>query len=119
VRWRLIDRDTVVEVPYARLVLWAANRDAEAQMRRDVAWKLRTASDLVQEQTLRIDLLQGRATVQDSLLLQQKVVIGSLNEDVASYKSKADKLRTWATVGKISFVLCAATAVYTIVHVAR
>lgn len=84
--------------------MWA-NRKTEQEIRRDVAWKVAELSRLTNSQTSEVELMHGVLAVRNE-------EIGALRHALAMAKANADdcwiereRLKGWATVGKVGVVV--------------
>lgn len=115
-RWRLVDRDTVIEVPYQRLVRWAANRQAEVDLRREVVWSLNAQRRLTASQNAELDHARSVMATRNAQVSELAEALAQHRVDLAGCRTEVDRLNTWATVGK-GAVVVAIGAVATIIIV--
>lgn len=100
VRWRLVDRDTVIEVPYQRLVRWAANRQAEVDLRREVVWSLNAQRRLTASQNAELDHARSVMATRNAQVSELAEALAQHRVDLAACRTETRRLNTWATIGK-------------------
>ena len=108
VRWRLVDRDTIAEVPYAVMLDWATYRTVDRQRLREAAVRLVTAQGLIQSQQHELDVLRTamQAQAADIAALRSSLTVerdGSKEE-----RDRADRQKAWAMIGKVSVAVMGA-----------
>lgn len=107
-RWRLVDRDTIAEVPYATILDWATYRTVDRQMRRNAAVRLVTAEGLVRSQKHEIDILHTAMQAQATDIAALRTALTDTRLAGSKCCSRADRLKAWATVGKVGAGIAAA-----------
>lgn len=114
VRWRLLDRDTIAEVLYSTMLDWATYRTVDRQLRREIAVRLVAAEGLVRSQRHELDVtrtaMQAQAT--DIAALRSSLTDSMLSG--AKCCTKADRLKVWATVGKVGVVVVGVSVLGTV-----
>lgn len=105
VRWRLMDRDTIAEVPYATMLDWATYRTVDRERRRDAAIRLVTAQGLVQSQRNELDVLRTAMQAQATDIAALRSSLTDARMNGAQCCAKAERLKGWATIGKVGVVV--------------
>ena len=100
----------MIEVGRERLALWAANRDVDLQLRREVAWSLMATRQLAAAQDSEITVLREALANSVQQTKEAREMSAALRQDLAECARRADKQKGWATVGK-AFVVGGASLI--------
>lgn len=111
VRWRLVDRDTIAEVPYAVMLDWATYRTVDRQRLREAAVRLVTAQGLIQSQQHELDVVRTAMQAQAADIAALRSSLTEERLASAEVRSKADRQKAWATIGKVSVAVMGAGVV--------
>lgn len=111
VRWRLVDRDTIAEVPYAIMLDWATYRTVDRQRLREAAVRLVTAQGLIQSQQHELDVVRTAMQAQAADIAALRSSLTEERLASAEVRSKADRQKAWATIGKVSVAVMGAGVV--------
>lgn len=104
-RWRLVDRDTIAEVPYATMLDWATYRTVERQRLRTAAARLVAADALIGAQRHEIDVLQRVMQAQSADIAALRTSLTDARLAGAKCCTRAERLKGWATIGKVGVVV--------------
>lgn len=110
VRWRLVDGDTIAEVPYATVLEWATYRTVEREALRHAAIRITVADGLIDAQRTENDALHAAMDAQSVALATSRAAYVEVRDDLIDCGKQGNRLRTWATIGKVELALFAAAA---------
>lgn len=96
-----MDRDTIAEVPYSTMLDWATYRTVDRQLRREIAVRLVTAEGLVRSQRHELDVARAAMQAQATDIAALRSSLTDARMNGAKCCTKADRLKGWATVGKV------------------
>lgn len=108
VRWRLVASDTIAEVPLATMLDWATYRTVDRQRRRDAAIRLVTAEGLAGSQRHELDVLRTAMQAQATDIAALRTSLTDARLAGAKCCAKADRLKGWATIGKVGTIVVGA-----------
>lgn len=103
-RWRLTPTDSLVHGPYSDLVRFWANRKTEIQIRREVAWRLVETGKLARATEAEVDVLREVLEKRNAEAMELRALLNEQRKAVTDCHKKNERLRSWATVGKVGTV---------------